>query len=55
MATAGLVLGYVVLAVGIALVVAFLVVLPAGVFPGLLTGQRALRKKSPEAGDSEGV
>jgi hypothetical protein len=32
MATAGLVLGYVVLAVGIALVVAFLVVLPAGVF-----------------------
>jgi hypothetical protein len=45
MATAGLVLGYVVLAVGIALVVAFLVVLPAGVFPGLLTGRRALRKK----------
>ena len=38
MATAGLVLGYVVLVVGIALVVAFLAILPAGVFHrGLLT------------------
>ena len=33
MATAGLVLGYVVLVVGIALIVAFLAVLPAAVFP----------------------
>jgi hypothetical protein len=35
MATAGLVLGYAVLVVGIALVVAFLAVLPVAVFTGV--------------------
>jgi hypothetical protein len=37
-ATAGLVLGYVVLVVGIALIVAFLAVLPAGIITARVTG-----------------
>jgi MFS family permease len=39
-ATAGLVLGYVVLVVGIALIVAFLAVLPAGIITARVTGRR---------------